>query len=178
MRHLTHFLMLVLIGIGLVQVWPIIKLHYFADGEQVEGTILAFDLIPKDEGFLIDLIFSYEIETDEAHKSVLSSQLADISGDPVEEVWISGQEAKLYEMTLEYSDAISKIISKPVILVDRDKPLETGRMYFPADTQYIRTGMLSIAIPVVLWVLSLLLRSYVLFHREPIVQKRVNLGGL
>ena len=174
MRRLANVLVLLLIIIGLTQIWPLIAMHIYASGQQVSGSVLAFQILEDDSGqHFIDVLFDYTYDTEDAKINVLSSELADISGQSIERVYLSDEQVTFYEPLLEDSDLTAQYFPNPVIFIDPEQPQTSGRLYFASDSSQFRSGILAICLPILVWLLSLLLRSFVQFHHEPLLRRRV-----
>lgn len=174
MRRLANVLVLILIVIGLIQIWPLIAVHISAAGKQVPGSILAFDVIEEADGRQrLFVLYDYIYDTDAAQINVLSSQLADISGQVIDDVYLSEEQLAFYQPLLEDADQAAKYFPNPVIFIDPADPQNSGRLYFAVDGSQYRSGILAICLPILVWLCSLLLRSFVQFHREPFHQSHV-----
>ena len=174
MRRLANVLVLVLIVIGVIQIWPLIAVQIYASGEQVSGSVLVFDVIEESDGsHRLDILFDYVYETETAQVNVLSSQLADISGQAIDAVYLTDEQLQFYRPLLEDGDQAAKYFPNPVIFIDPDDPQNSGRLYFAVDSGQYRSGILAICLPILVWLISLLLRSFVQFHREPLRRSHV-----
>lgn len=167
MRLAANVLILLMMVYGLLRLWPLISVSFFSTAEQLEGEILVCDLIPEQDRFRMHIIYEYCVDMPDARQCVLASQLSDFSGNPVEAPLLSPEEAALYQPMLSDIAEISAALPRPIVFIDPEDPLNSGRLYLAFDQKNFRYAVLCIALPMMIWLSSLLLRSFLLFQHEP-----------
>jgi hypothetical protein len=171
-RKLSNALIVSMIGLGIYQLWPLISVTFFSDSQKLDANILVCELMPDGDDYRLHIIYEYCVDVpvsnqrEEIH-CVLASQMSDISGKRCDNLLFSAEDAALFQPMIEDSDLISGFLPRPIVFVDPDSPLSTGRLYLAFEQGEYRHAVLCIALPLIIWLCSLLIRSFLIFQREP-----------
>ncbi len=161
-----------MVAFGFYQLWPLISLTFFSGATQVEGEILVCDFIPEEDGYRLHIIYEYCVPFPSASnhmetRCVLASALSNASGNVIDSPVLSAEEMEFFQPIVDDTDKVAEYLPRPMVLYDANNPLRSGRLYLAFDQSNYRYGALCIALPMIIWLSSLLIRSFVIFHREP-----------
>ncbi len=173
MRRFSNMFIVAMVLYGCYQILPLLSLHLWHASRVAPAELLVFDLIPEGDQFRMYIVYEYMIETEAAQIGIMASQLSDSGGNPIEAPLLSTEEAAYYEPLLEDADMLSAYLPEPLVFVDAQNPLQSGRLYLAFEQSHYHYGILCIALPIIIWLSSLLIRSFVVFHREPVLKTDV-----
>lgn len=161
-----------MMAFGFYQLWPLISLSFFSSASQTDADILVCDFIQEGDQYRLHIIYEYcvpwpSVESHRETRCVLGSSLANERGGIIDAPLLNQEQLEFFKPIVEDTDRVAEFLPRPMVFYDKSDPLHSGRLYLAFDQSNYRYGVLCIALPMIIWLSSLLIRSFVLFQREP-----------